>query len=67
MNTEQSEELLRQRNALVDLGDDIMSVLHSHQLREPQIRSEVVIAWIRGLYDTVQKGLGKPAHFFPEK
>ena len=67
MKAKQSEELMRQRNALFNLNDEIMSTLHAHQLREANVPSKEVVAWLRGLYDIVQEGLGKPAHFFSER
>ena len=66
MAVDKSQDLLRQRNALIELSDEIMSILHAHQLKAPQMQSNEVREWIRGLYDLVQKGLGKPAHFYPD-
>ena len=56
-----------QRDALYELNDEIMSILHAEQLRHDSIASATVTQWLRGLYDFVQVGLGKSPHFTQQK
>ena len=56
----------RQYEALMYLNDEVMSILHAHALRQDTIASNTVIEWLRGIYNTVQEGLGKPAVFEKE-
>jgi len=53
----------RQHRALSYLGDEVMSMLHAHSLREPSMDSERVVGWLRLIYDEIQEGLGNPRHF----
>ncbi|WP_155844912.1 hypothetical protein [Arenimonas oryziterrae] len=53
----------REIDALWDLNDEIMSCLHSQQLKGDAIPTSVVVAWLRGFYDTTRVGLGHPPHF----
>jgi hypothetical protein len=52
-----------EENALVELNDEIMSMLHAQQLRQESVPSETVKKWLQGLYDIAQVGLGKPRLF----
>ena len=52
-----------EQNALWELNDEIMSMLHAQQLRQDHVPSETVKHWLQELYDTTQVGLGKPRHF----
>jgi hypothetical protein len=53
----------RQRTALNDLRDEIMSILHAQSLRGQTVASETVIAWLRGMHDMVQEGMDLAPHF----
>lgn len=53
----------RQYNALVTINDEVMSILHAHALRQETIAADTVSDWMQGIYDLVQQGLDKPAHF----
>jgi hypothetical protein len=61
--TDDSADPNRQVHALYELQDELMSILHAHPLRQPLVDSAKVTDWLRGLYDIVQEGLGKPRHF----
>ena len=54
---------LSQYNALVQVSDEVMSMLHAHPLRQEAIQSATVVNWLQGIYDLVEMGLGRPAHF----
>ena len=54
---------LSQYSALVQVGDEVMSMLHAHSLRQEVIPSATVINWLQGIYDLVEVGLGRPPHF----
>jgi hypothetical protein len=51
-----------EQNALWELNDEIMSMLHAQQLRQESVSSATVKEWLQGLYDIAQVGLGKPRH-----
>ena len=53
----------RQYNALVTINDEVMSILHAYALRQETIAADTVIDWMHDIYDLVQRGLDKPAHF----
>ena len=53
----------RQYGALDSLHDEVMSMLHAHQLRQPSIESTTVVEWLRFIYDEVQVGMGRPTVF----
>jgi hypothetical protein len=53
----------KSQNALVELNDEIMSMLHAQQLRQDSVPSATVKEWLQGLYDIAQVGLGKSRHF----
>jgi hypothetical protein len=55
----------RQYQALATLNDEVMSILHAQALRQKVVTCETVAEWLRGLYDIVQQGLGRPRHFNP--
>ena len=50
-------------NALWELNDEIMSMLHAQELGQRSVPSATVKQWLQGLYDIAQVGLGKPRHF----
>ena len=56
-----------QRDALCELNDEIMSILHAEQLRHDSVDSATVLQWLRGLYDVVKVGLGQSPHFNQQK
>jgi hypothetical protein len=53
----------RERNALLELSDEIMSLLHAEQLKHESVPSAMVTEWLRELYDIAQVGSGKSRHF----
>ncbi|CAN5445918.1 hypothetical protein BH09PLA1_BH09PLA1_21750 [soil metagenome] len=59
-NAEQSRP---EQDALLELNDEIMSMLHAQQLRQDSVPSATVKEWLQELYDIAQVGLGKPRHF----
>ncbi len=52
-----------EQNALWELNDEIMAMLHAQQLGQDSVPSATVKEWLQDLYDIAQIGLGKPRHF----
>jgi hypothetical protein len=53
----------RHIKALDAIGDEVMSILHAHNLKAPTVAAVTVVAWLRGIYDMVEVGRGRPPHF----
>lgn len=63
METKIINKLEHAENALVELSDEIMSMLHANHLRNEVVSSMVVRGWLQMLHDTAQNGLGRPRTF----
>jgi hypothetical protein len=61
--SDQTEQSRTEQNALWELNDEIMSMLHAQQLRQESVSSATVRLWLQELYDITQVGLGKPRNF----
>ena len=61
--SDDTERSRPEMNALLELNDEIMSMIHAQQLRQESVPSATVKEWLQGLYDIAQMGLGNPRHF----
>lgn len=53
-----------QYQALIELNDELNSVLHAQQLRSDVVDTKTVVGWLRLLHNLVQDGLQHPRYSF---
>jgi len=63
METKIINKLEHTENALVELSDEIMSMLHASHLRNEVVSSMIVRGWLQMLHDIAQTGLDRPQIF----
>ncbi len=55
-----------EKQALINIQDEILSILHARQLKADEVDSDLVRDWLQDLYDLAEVGQGGKSHFHPD-